>query len=406
MQERLLLARAPVASVERLRADEIERAGDIAAVAAGHDQQDPVGHALADQREEAPVEIRPAPFPRAGVHVEGEEGIPGRFRQAWPGEEVDLDAAGEGVAALPADRLPLARGEGVEEIVEIAVAFVDEMELLVGALEKPGFAEQRPFRFLGEGHVHRRGAALGGKGHGSAGECELAAIFIGARPDEEPSAGRRCEGHRHLQLRIVAAAGTLERLGPAVVEDVFAHRVGLEVAGKDRIRFAVGTVENEVLGEPAGLPSDRAGFLERPQKIVRDEGVIRGIRLHAGHAVFVAIAGAGGNAARCRRIGAGVPVCREDLAERTDNPQCRLRLGIRHGRARFRSGSPQGRLPTARLKRLSHDFQSLAKPAATHRDITRAMVSGKAIPDRNPRRSSGRRNERRPPAPRGSARSR
>ena len=37
--------RAPVAAVERVAADEVERAGDVAAVALGHDQQHPVGHA-------------------------------------------------------------------------------------------------------------------------------------------------------------------------------------------------------------------------------------------------------------------------------------------------------------------------------------------------------------------------
>jgi inorganic pyrophosphatase len=52
MQEGVVLDAAPVAAVEGVGADEVDRAGDVAAAAAGHDQEDVVGHALADQREE------------------------------------------------------------------------------------------------------------------------------------------------------------------------------------------------------------------------------------------------------------------------------------------------------------------------------------------------------------------
>ena len=59
-----------------------------------------------------------------------------------------------------------------------------------------------------------------------------------------------------------------------MVEDIFAHGVALQVAGHDRRRPAVGAVEHEVLAEPAGLARGRAGFLQRPQKIVRQERVV------------------------------------------------------------------------------------------------------------------------------------
>ena len=59
------------------RADEIDGAGDPAAVAFGHHQQHVAAHALADQREEFSGQIRPAPFARAGLHVEREERVPG-----------------------------------------------------------------------------------------------------------------------------------------------------------------------------------------------------------------------------------------------------------------------------------------------------------------------------------------
>ena len=38
------------------------------------------GHGLADQAVEFAVEIRPAPFARARIHVEGIEGVPGLLR--------------------------------------------------------------------------------------------------------------------------------------------------------------------------------------------------------------------------------------------------------------------------------------------------------------------------------------
>src|SRR5436190_4852695 len=62
VQEGLLDGRAPVPPVERVRPDEVERAGDRRAVAERQDQKDAVRHALADQRKEAAVEIRAAPL--------------------------------------------------------------------------------------------------------------------------------------------------------------------------------------------------------------------------------------------------------------------------------------------------------------------------------------------------------
>ena len=52
MQERVMFDRAPVAAEQGVRADEIDGAGDPAAVAPGHHQQHVLRHFLADQREE------------------------------------------------------------------------------------------------------------------------------------------------------------------------------------------------------------------------------------------------------------------------------------------------------------------------------------------------------------------
>ena len=143
MQEGVVLDAAPVAAVKRVRADEVDRAGDVAAVALGHDQQHVVGHALADQREEFAVEVGPAPFAAAGVHVEGEELVPGAFGQVAAGQPVDRDAVGQRLAALLLQRLALARGERGEEIVVADIALVEEMELLVGAAQEAGALRAR-----------------------------------------------------------------------------------------------------------------------------------------------------------------------------------------------------------------------------------------------------------------------
>src|SRR5262245_34137672 len=57
MQEGMVLDAAPVAAVERIGADEVDRTGDVAAAAARHHQKDVVAHPFADQREKAAVEI-------------------------------------------------------------------------------------------------------------------------------------------------------------------------------------------------------------------------------------------------------------------------------------------------------------------------------------------------------------
>jgi hypothetical protein len=76
VQEGVALQAAPVAAVERVVALEIERATDRAAVGLGHHQHDLVGHGRTQDVEERAREVGRAPFAAAGVHVEGEEGVP------------------------------------------------------------------------------------------------------------------------------------------------------------------------------------------------------------------------------------------------------------------------------------------------------------------------------------------
>ncbi len=79
MQKGPLLDRAPVAAVDGVVAEKIDRAGDIAPAAPRHDQQNALGHGRADAVEKVARQIGTAPFARAGVHVEGEERVPMRL---------------------------------------------------------------------------------------------------------------------------------------------------------------------------------------------------------------------------------------------------------------------------------------------------------------------------------------
>ena len=80
MQEGMVLDAAPVATVKPVRAHEVDRAGNAASIALGHDQQDVIGHAFADQREEVAVEVGLAPFTAARVEIEGVENRPTRLQ--------------------------------------------------------------------------------------------------------------------------------------------------------------------------------------------------------------------------------------------------------------------------------------------------------------------------------------
>ncbi len=108
VQERVVLGRAPVASEQRVRAAKVDGARDEASGALGHHQHDVLRHPFADQRIELPREIGPAPFARAGLHVELEEGVPGLLGEVLAGEPVHGDTGGQRIAPLALDGFALA----------------------------------------------------------------------------------------------------------------------------------------------------------------------------------------------------------------------------------------------------------------------------------------------------------
>ena len=135
------------------------------------------------------------------------------------------------------------------------------------------------------------------------------AFGVGAGPHEQARARHRRERHGDLQLGIIAPAGALEGLRPAMVEDVFALAVALQIERGGAQQGAVLGLGQQVLRLPAGAPADRLGILQRLQEPVAEEGV----------------------AGRARRQRAGVPLVGIDRGKRLDNTQADGRRGIRHG---------------------------------------------------------------------------
>ena len=84
MQKRVMFDRAPIAPVQAIATDDVQRARDVGSIALGHDEQAGLRHRLPKQREKLAIEIRPAPLAIARVRIELKEGIPMRFRDAGP----------------------------------------------------------------------------------------------------------------------------------------------------------------------------------------------------------------------------------------------------------------------------------------------------------------------------------
>src|SRR5690242_16974479 len=128
MQERHILDAAPIATVERVPADQIERARDRTAIALGKKQQHLVRHSLAEQREEGARKIGLSPFARAGILIEYPERVPIGLGELGA-SDMPYRQAIERRGAFLADRLALAGGERAEEIVEAGIAAIAPVEL-------------------------------------------------------------------------------------------------------------------------------------------------------------------------------------------------------------------------------------------------------------------------------------
>ena len=344
MQEGVAFQAAPVAAVERVVALEVEGAADRPAVGFGHHQHDVVGHGVAQDVEEGAGEVGRTPFAAAGIHVEGEEGVPVPGLEIVAAELVDDQIRAAHRLALLADRLALARGEGGQEIVEGRVAGVAPVILPAEPQQPATLPEALPVGLAAEGGMDRADAVVA-RDLGQHVDHGLAhRLGERPRPCEQARTGHRCERDRRLELGIVAAAGAFEGLRPAVVEDVFALAVALHVERNGAEQRAVGSLGQQVLRLPAGAPADGLGILERLQEAVAEERV----------------------AARAGRERTGVPLAGVDARQGIDDAQSDGRGVIGHGASIARivpeKGATRRRTKKVRQTEVAGQLRSFAFP--------------------------------------------
>ena len=270
MQERHVLAASPIAAVERVRANQVERAGDRSSIPLGEDQQHLVRHLLPEQREERTRQIGPAPFARAGILIERPEGVPIRLAKIRAGDASNAQPVQRGGAFL-ADRLALARCERVQKSVEARIAPIAPVELHALPNQPAGLFEQRDLFRRDEGRMRRRQAMLIGhrlqRGDQRWARCGIA--------QQQPRPRHRAERRSDLELGIISPASALPGIGPGVVENIFALAVALRIGRGDRCRGAIRAINDHRHGLPARLRHGASRSLENRQKGVADERIGR-----------------------------------------------------------------------------------------------------------------------------------
>ena len=217
MQHRAVVAAPPVAAIERVGTDQVHGARDGLAIFHGEDEEQVIGHALAQQGETETREIGRAPFAAAGVDVEMVEGVEMIFgdRVAC---QVDEGEAVLRFCALLAQVLALGGRKRGEEIVEAFVAVIHPTELLVGARQEAGIGQGLGVVGIDEIDVKRGELVLLGELDGTRQERRLELGLVGALGHETAAAGDGGEGHGGQQFRVVGSARTFIGVGPALVE--------------------------------------------------------------------------------------------------------------------------------------------------------------------------------------------
>ncbi len=198
-------------------------------------------------------------------------------------------------------------------MLEVAVAFVDEVELLPGALEEAALAHRGTFGPGGEGDVDARGLDLGAPSL-EPGDQRLGCQWVGVGGHQQAAAGDGGERHADLELGVVVEPGAVVGVGPGVIEDVFAHRMGLDVAGRHRLEPARLALDHDVGRHPPGAAAHRLRAFQREEEGVGDERVealaLAIVRDHA------AVVGDGEPGRRDLRVGAAIPLLGIELRDR------------------------------------------------------------------------------------------
>src|SRR5258708_4548769 len=95
----------------------------------------------------------------------------------------------------------------------------------------------------------------------------------GAGAAQQPWAGHRAEWHRRLELGVVVLTDPFQRVGPTVVEDIFAVAVGLGIHRDHADDLPAFTAQDGVLWQPAGARIGRSAVFHGTEEFVADEGI-------------------------------------------------------------------------------------------------------------------------------------
>ena len=132
--------------------------------------------------------------------------------------------------------------------------------------------------------------------------------IISLKPQDTRKVGDRRERHGDLELGIVAAARAFQRLGPAMVEHVFALRMALHIKRRGAVESPVVRLRHQILGLPAGAPAHGFRVFQSLQEAVAEERV----------------------SSRARGERAGIPLRGVDRCKRIDDAKADRGGVIRH----------------------------------------------------------------------------
>ena len=253
MQVGHVLDTAPVTAIERIAADQIERARDRPTVAQGEHQQDPVRHRLAQDGEEGAGQIGLPPFARAGILVEIPENIPMRFGQLVAAQVDDLQPLDRAPAFL-ADILALLARQVGQEILEPAIAAIGPVELAILADQPARRLEQRHLFRCDEGRMGgRQAVALDQRLDARNQRRGQRGV---AQQQARPRHGRKRRGD--LDLGIITPARPLPGVGPAMVEHIFTLAMALGVERRSGGDSPIAIVDDQRQRLPSGCAADAA----------------------------------------------------------------------------------------------------------------------------------------------------
>ncbi len=209
-----------------------------------------------------------APFAASRIHIEFEKAIPMRFGDIAAGQPVEADAFFRHSLALFAQILALVGRQFTQELREIAIALIAPMKLRIVAQEIARLACRFPLRLLQEGYMERGRTDLFGRR--LAGFQEQGAVHSLA--GQKTRSCDRGERNRRLQLGVVIAARALQRIGPGVIEDIFALGMAFQVSRQDS-RYPTILFQYQMRWPPAGARGGGAGGFQRFEEFIARERV-------------------------------------------------------------------------------------------------------------------------------------